>query len=86
MTISSSACINRAETGKRKDAPIIADTAAGEVHYISSYWYIGHFSRFVPPGALSNSALRTHLTGSKGHAFILMWIYYIEDYCFSLQP
>jgi glucosylceramidase len=37
--------------GNNCDAPIIADTRSGELHYNSSYWYIGHFSRFVPPGS-----------------------------------
>lgn len=33
------------------DAPIIADTVKGELHYQSSYYYIGHFSKFIPEGA-----------------------------------
>jgi glucosylceramidase len=33
------------------DAPIIVDTARGTWHMQSSYWYIGHFSRFIRPGA-----------------------------------
>lgn len=33
------------------DAPVLVDTAAGSVHYQSSYWYMGHISRFVKPGA-----------------------------------
>ena len=32
-------------------APIIADTRTGELHYQNSYHYIGHFARFVQPGA-----------------------------------
>ena len=32
-------------------APIIADTPTGELLYQSSYYYIGHFARFVQPGA-----------------------------------
>lgn len=32
-------------------APIIADTRNGKVLYQSSYWYLGHFSRFIKPGA-----------------------------------
>ncbi len=32
-------------------APIMADTRTGKLHYQSSYFYIGHFSRFVRPGA-----------------------------------
>jgi glucosylceramidase len=33
------------------DAPVLVDTHTGEVHYQSSFYYIGHFSRFVQPGA-----------------------------------
>jgi glucosylceramidase len=34
------------------DAPIIADTRTNELHYNSSYYYIGHFSKFIKPGAV----------------------------------
>ena len=32
-------------------APIHADTKTGELTYTNSYYYIGHFSKFVRPGA-----------------------------------
>ncbi|MEI9960321.1 MAG: glycoside hydrolase family 30 protein [Limisphaerales bacterium] len=32
-------------------APIHADTKTGELFYMNSYYYIGHFSKFVRPGA-----------------------------------
>jgi glucosylceramidase len=32
-------------------APILADTESGELHYQSSYYAIGHFARFIQPGA-----------------------------------
>ena len=32
-------------------APILADTRTGEIHYQSSYYYLGHFARFIQPGA-----------------------------------
>jgi glucosylceramidase len=32
-------------------APIHADTKTGELHYMNSYYYIGHFSKFIRPGA-----------------------------------
>ncbi len=32
-------------------APIIADTRTGELHYTNCYYYLGHFSKFVKPGA-----------------------------------
>jgi len=33
------------------DAPILVDTNSGEIHYQSSYFYMGHFSRFIRPQA-----------------------------------
>ena len=32
-------------------APIIADTQAGQLLYTNAYYYIGHFSKFIRPGA-----------------------------------
>ncbi len=32
-------------------APVIADTKAGKLIYTNAYYYIGHFSKFVRPGA-----------------------------------
>jgi len=32
-------------------APIITDTRTGELCYMNSYYYIGHFSKFIRPGA-----------------------------------
>ena len=37
--------------GNYCDAPILADEEKGELHFQSSYYYIGHFSRFIKPGA-----------------------------------
>jgi len=34
------------------DAPIVADTKTQEIHYNSSYYYIGQISKFVKPGAV----------------------------------
>lgn len=33
------------------DAPVLVDTANRTAHYQASYWYLGHFSRFLKPGA-----------------------------------
>lgn len=33
------------------DSPIIADTKNNEIIYNSSYFYIGHFSKYIKPGA-----------------------------------
>jgi glucosylceramidase len=34
------------------DAPILADCESGNLLYEASYWYIGHFSRFIKPGSI----------------------------------
>lgn len=51
------------------DAPIIADTVTDTVHYNSSYYYIGHFSKYIRPGAvrvgLSSEASGLQMTAFK---------------------
>lgn len=44
-------------------APIHGDTRSGELIYTNSYYYIGHFSRFIQPGAkrISATASRSQL-------------------------
>lgn len=44
-------------------APVHADTRTGELYYLSSYYYIGHFSKFIRPGArrIISSASRGQL-------------------------
>jgi glucosylceramidase len=44
-------------------APVHADTKTGELHYLSSYYYIGHFSKFIRPGArrIASSPSRSQL-------------------------
>jgi glucosylceramidase len=37
--------------GNLCSAPILADAKTGKPHYHSSYFYMGHFSRFIRPGA-----------------------------------
>jgi glucosylceramidase len=32
-------------------APVMANTMTGELHYDTSYYYLGHFSKFIHPGA-----------------------------------
>ena len=34
------------------DAPIIVDTEKNKVHYNSPYYYLGHFSKYIKPGAV----------------------------------
>jgi glucosylceramidase len=38
--------------GNYCDAPIIANTVNDEITYENSYYYIGHFSKYVEPGAV----------------------------------
>ena len=44
-------------------APIHADTRTGELIYTPTYYYIGHFSKFIRPGAqrVSTTSSRSHL-------------------------
>ena len=44
-------------------APVHADTKAGQLIYTNSYYYIGHFSKFVRPGAkrIASSPSRSQL-------------------------
>ncbi len=41
-------------------APIHADTHTGELIYTPTYYYIGHFSKFVRPGARHVSTTSSH--------------------------
>ena len=40
-------------------APIIGDTKAGKLIYTNAYYYIGHFSKFIRPGARRISTTTT---------------------------
>jgi glucosylceramidase len=42
--------------GNYCDAPILADEREGSLHFQSSYYYIGHFSRFIKPEAVRISS------------------------------
>ena len=33
-------------------APLHANTKTGELYYLNSFYYIGHFSKFIRPGAM----------------------------------
>lgn len=33
------------------DAPVLVDTETGETHFQSSFYYLGHFAKFIRPGA-----------------------------------
>ncbi|AIQ50426.1 glycoside hydrolase family 30 protein [Paenibacillus sp. FSL R7-0331] len=50
------------------DAPIIADTVTDELHYNSSYYYIGHFSKYIAPGAV-RIGLESAIDGILSTAF-----------------
>lgn len=38
------------------DAPVLVNKEKGSFEFQSSYWYLGHFSRFIKPGAVRVSA------------------------------
>jgi glucosylceramidase len=44
-------------------APVHADTKTGNLTYMNSFYYIGHFSKFIRPGAkrISSSSSRGQL-------------------------
>ncbi len=48
-------------------APVHADTRSGELIFTPSYFYIGHFSKFIRPGAkrISSVASRSHLLSTS---------------------
>lgn len=46
------------------DAPVIVDTINKEVHYNSSFYYIGHFSKFIKKNAIR---VKTTVIGDKIH-------------------
>jgi glucosylceramidase len=44
-------------------APVHGDTRTGQLHYMNSYYYIGHFSKFIRPGAkrIASSSMKDDL-------------------------
>ncbi|MBN2414566.1 glycoside hydrolase family 30 protein [bacterium] len=48
-------------------APMHADLPAGRLHYTLAYYYIGHFSKFIRPGArrVSTAPSRSHLLATS---------------------
>lgn len=48
-------------------APVHANTKTGELTYLSSYYYIGHFSKFIQPGAkrIASSPSRSQLLSTS---------------------
>jgi glucosylceramidase len=48
-------------------APVHADTRTGELIYTPTYYYIGHFSKFIRPGAqhVSTTTSRSHLLSTS---------------------
>ncbi len=57
------------------DAPVLVDTERGTFTFQSSYWYLGHFSKFIKPGAIRlGSSIESGMTpatvdGRLGNAF-----------------
>ncbi|MCW3061139.1 MAG: glycosyl hydrolase [Capsulimonas sp.] len=50
-------------------APIMADIQTGEIHYLPSYYYLGHFSKFIRPGARRVACTSTE-DGLQSTAFL----------------
>jgi len=50
-------------------APVIADAQAGEILYQCSYYYIGHFSRFIRPGARRVACAKTLDRALRQHSY-----------------
>jgi glucosylceramidase len=72
-------------------APVIAMTATGELRYMSSYWYIGHFSKFVRPGArrvacasMSDDLLATAFRNPDGSLAVVVMNASGNDHAFFL--
>ena len=42
------------------DAPVIADTTRNDVYYQSSFYYMGHFSKYIRPGAVRIASSATN--------------------------
>lgn len=44
------------------DAPVIADTLRNDVYYQSSFYYMGHFSKYIRPGAVRIGSTANHVS------------------------
>lgn len=56
--------------GNYCDAPVIADTVTQQLHYNSSYYYMGQFSKYVKPGAVRIQVTAHSETGLRHVAFM----------------
>ena len=53
------------------DAPVIVDQKKGDIHLQIPYYYMGHFSRFLPPGSIHLRMDTSQLSGVELVAFQL---------------
>jgi glucosylceramidase len=60
-------------------APVHGDTRTGQLHYMNSYFYIGHFSKFIRPGAkriasstMSDDLLSTAFQNKDGSIVVVV--------------
>lgn len=60
-------------------APVIADTRTGALTYMNSFYYLGHFSKFIRPGAMriaatsnSDSLLTTAFRNPDGRIAVVV--------------
>ncbi len=69
------------------DAPIIVDPVTNHVYYQSSYYYIGHFSKYIQPGARrvqcfsSNKRLATVAFKNPDHSVVTIIFNPSADNC-----
>ena len=72
-------------------APVHGDTKSGELTFTNSYYYIGHFSKFIRPGAKrivsvssSNNLITTGFKNEDGSLVIVVMNISDNDISFSL--
>ncbi len=73
-------------------APIIGDTKTGKVHYMNSFYYIGHFSKFIHPEAkriscasTSDDLLATSFINKDGKIAVVVMSEKEKDIEFQVQ-
>ncbi|WP_242688448.1 glycoside hydrolase family 30 protein [Bacillus sp. Cs-700] len=78
--------------GNYCDAPVIVDTKTGEVHYNSSFYYIGHFSKYVKPGAVrisctasNNDIQLTAFQNPSGEIVVILMNENDEEHAVNLE-
>ncbi|MGM0509331.1 MAG: glycoside hydrolase family 30 protein [Fusobacteriota bacterium] len=78
--------------GNYCDAPIIVDTKKNKIHYNSPYYYLGHFSKFILPGAVRintesnfDSLQKTAVKNKDGSIVLVVINKEEKDISFSME-